>query len=320
MRTLIVGGAGMIGGRAALDLRTGGHDVVLAGRTPPGGETPFGDFPFLSLDFLDDDVPLSIFEGFEAVVFAAGQDPRHVAGGLDMFAYKDPESSEARRLMEANGVKTPRFFAKLRNAGVEVAINIGTLYPQAAPHMLADDPYMRSRKAADEAVCALARPGFRAMSLNPAWVMGAIPGQTLPVSLWDEHMAYAAGLVPDLSVFAPPGGTNIMSSASVSDAIHGALWRGEGGRSYLLGDQNVTFQQFLGAFFEAFGREPPPVRDEAHPTLTDMAIRRGETIWYEPAAADLERLAWRRNDALRAICEEMVPDFKARRGLEGSRA
>jgi dihydroflavonol-4-reductase len=314
IKTLIVGGNGKIGGRAAMRLREEGYDVTLAGRTPPHAQSPVQGFRFVNLDYLDDSLPVSTFEGFGAAVFCAGQDPRHVAGG-EVTRYHDPEGLSAKYMMEANGTGVPRFFAKLRDAGVEVAINIGTLYPQATPHLLATSAYMRSRKASQDAVCAMARPGFRAMSLNPSWAMGAILGQHLSHPIFDRHMSYAAGLLPELPVFAPPGGTNLISTVAISDAILAAVKRGEGGQSYLLGDENVTYQQFFGAMFEEFGRPVPSIRDEPHPILSDDSITRGSNIWYEPDPADFDRLAWRRNDGLRAIREEMIPDFRLRHGL-----
>jgi nucleoside-diphosphate-sugar epimerase len=311
MKVLIVG-AGMIGGHAALRLRGRGDQVVLAGRTAPAADSPFADFAFLRLDFLDENLEPTLFAGFDAMIFTAGQDPRHVAG-RDAAAYLDGDSEEGRYLAKANGEGVPRFFARLRDAGAEVAINIGTLYPQAAPHLLEGNAYMRSRRDADAGVCALARPGFRAMTLNPSWVMGVIPGQALP--LWERHLLYAAGLLESLPVFAPPGGINLISTSSISDAIEGALDRGEGGRSYLLGDENVTHQQFLGAFFEGFGKPPPPIVDAPHPIVSDRAIQRNRPIWYEPDPADAALLAYRRRDALRAIREEMIPEFKRRLAL-----
>ena len=36
-----------------------------------------------------------------------------------------------------------------------------------------------------------------------------------------------------------------------SDAIEGALARGANGRAYLVGDENLTFRDYFGAFFQA---------------------------------------------------------------------
>ena len=72
--------------------------------------------------------------------------------------------------------------------------------------------------------------------------------------------------------FAPPGGTNFISTLSLSEAIEGALVRGAGGASYLVGDENLSFQDYFGAFFQALGRPKPPVQDQEHPMLPDSAI------------------------------------------------
>jgi dihydroflavonol-4-reductase len=312
MKILIVGGCGLLGATSALRLAVRGHAVTLAGRNPPLPDSPIARFAFERFDFLSDmERAPALLDGFDAMIFTAGQDPKMIPPDpRDPHAYIDRASAAGRLLLHANGVMVPRLFAAARDAGVEVAINVGTFYPQVIPEALAANAYMQSRKDADDGLRALSRPGFRAMSVNPSWVMGAIPAMRFP--LWENYIRYAAD-VPAQSAFAPPGGTNIISLDIVADAVEGALERGKGGHSYLLGDQNVTFQQLLGAFFAGFGRPVPPIIDKPHPVIVDAAIRRGQTMWYDPDPADVALLRWRRDDGLRAISEEMVPAFQARR-------
>ena len=312
MRIIVVGGTGLLGAAATLRLRDDGHDVTLAGRNPPRADSPIGGFPFERFDFVREPARApALLAGFDAMVFTAGQDPKGLPpdpAGAE--AYLDQASASGRFLLHANGVLVPALFAAARAAGLKAAVNVGTFYPQVVPDLLATNAYMLSRRQADDGIRALAAPSFRAMSVNPSWVMGVVPGMRF--ALWENYLAYAAD-EPGERAFAPPGGVNIISVALVADAIAGALARGEGGRAYLLGDRNVTFQELLGAFFEGFGRLAPPVRDLPHPVITDRAIRRNRTMWYEPDPAEVALLGYRRNDALRAIREEMVPAFKARR-------
>ena len=311
MKAIIVGGTGLLGAASALRLHEAGHAVTLAGRHAPAADSPMAGFRFERFDFLaEPERAPALLAGYDALGFTAGQDPKSLPpdpAGSD--AYLDRDSLSGRFLRHANGVRVPALFAAARAAGVRAAVNVGTFYPQVVPDLLATNAYMLSRKAADDGIRALATPAFRAMSVNPSWVMGAIPGMRF--ALWENYLRYAAE-EPDDRAFAPPGGVNIISVALVADAIVGALERGEGGKSYLLGDQNVTFQQLLGAFFAGFGREPPPIRDMPHPIITDRAIQRHRTMWYEPDPAEAALLGYRRADALRAIAEEMVPAFKER--------
>lgn len=302
MKILVVGGTGQIGGHAALRLKRKGHRVVIAGRKPALATSALADLEFLRLDYLANDTPVSALSSFDAVVFAAGQDVRTMPSGADYDSY----------MWRANAEAAPAFFQTLKAANVPVAINIGTFYPQAAPQVAAKDGYMRSRAASDAAICALASESFRVFSINPPWVPGVVPG--LPSVLWDPYLRYAAGLT-DLSEFAPPGGVAYMSGASLSDAIEGGLQRGEAGVSYLVNDQNMSFEAFLAAMFGAFGRPAPKVDgSREHPIIVDFAIAwgRGNNLFVDPKPREAALLGYRRNDVVRTITEEMVPEFRHR--------
>lgn len=290
MKILVVGGTGMIGGHAALYLQSKGHDVTVAGRRAPAAGTPLGNLPFLPIDY---QAATAFPAGFEALVFCAGNDIRHVP----------PEQSTEDYWHKANSIAVPRFFALARDAGVKVAINVGSFYPQAAPQTVAGNPYVRSRKESDEGIRALNGPGFRAISVNAPFVLGAVEGLTVP--MFAAYTQYAQGKMPALPDFLPPGGVNFISTQSLSEAVEGALERGEGGKAYLVGDENLSYQQYFGLFFEAVGRPVPPVVNQEHPLLPDSAlfIGRGNNLFYEPDAGETALLGYRRNDIRRAVNE-----------------
>ncbi|MDT0574934.1 NAD(P)-dependent oxidoreductase [Croceicoccus sp. F390] len=292
MKILVVGGAGMIGGDAALHLAAQGHDVTIAGRTPPVADTPLAQLPFERVDYVKGEYNRHALRGFDALVFTAGNDVRHI-----------PEGQGADYWKEANSKGIPRFFEAAKAAGIKVAINVGSYYPQVAPQLVATNPYVESRKLSDDGVTALSDENFRAMSINAPFVLGHVPGLDLP--MFAAYVQYAEGKMAPMPDFAPPGGTNFISTRSLATAIEGALKNGEGGASYLVGDQNMTFQDYFGTLFEAVGREKPPVRDEEHPLLPDSAIfwGRGGDLYYDPPADVVERLGYRRNDVVRALQE-----------------
>lgn len=293
MKILIVGGNGMIGGHAALHLRSRGHEVTIAGRNRPASGTPLGELDFLRCDYIANDLPAAQLGAFEALVFAAGNDVRHVPPGGD----------EAAHWERANVEGVPRFFRAARDAGIRVAVHVGSFYPQAAPRLVEDNAYIRSRKLADEGVRALATDAFRVKSVNAPFVVGTVPGLTVP--MFKAYTDYARGGFAPMSDFAPPGGVNFISAMSLSEAIEGALLRGENGKAYLVGDENLTFQDYFGAFFRDAGRPVPPVIDQEHPLLPDSAIcfGRGNTLYYEPDAAETALLGYRRRDILRTVSE-----------------
>jgi dihydroflavonol-4-reductase len=293
MKVLIVGGVGMIGGTAALYFRDKGHDVTLAGRTPAPEDSPLAEFPFVRIDFIANDTGPDVLGAFDTVVFCAGNDPRH------------NKSMDDAHWVKANSEAVPAFFASLRDAGVKNAINVGSFYPQAAPELVDKHPYVASRKAADDGVRALNRPGFRAISVNAPFVVGSVPG--MRGGLISAYTKYAKGKM-GIEEFAIPGGVNLISARSLVEAIGGAIERGEGGKAYLVGDENLTFQEYFGAFFEAVGRTAPPVIDKEHPLFPDDTLfqGRGNTLYFEPDADEVALLGYRRNDVVAGIKEAVA--------------
>jgi nucleoside-diphosphate-sugar epimerase len=299
MKTLVVGGAGMIGGRTALHLKNKGHEVTIASRNPPAAGTPLGELPFLRIDYVAMEFDRDALAGFDALVFAAGNDVRH-----------QPQDVGDAHWHAANSVGVPRFFAAAREAGIGRAVNVGSFYPQAAPQLIETNAYVRSRRDADKGVAALADDDFVAMSINAPFVVGAVPGLVVPMFAAYTH--YAEGKFAPMPEFAPPGGTNFISTQSLAEAIEGGLERGEAGASYLVGDENLSFQDYLGAFFDAVGRPKPPVRDEEHPMLPDAAIffGRGNSLFYDTDPEVAALLGYHRDDIIPAI-REIVAQYRS---------
>ena len=303
MKILVVGGTGMIGGHAALYLKSKNHAISIAGRKPPPAGTPLAALPFLPGDYIANDFPREELARFDAVVFAAGNDIRHVAP-TDLGAGTAAIDAHWQR---SNVEGVPRFFMTLREAGVPVAVNIGSFYPQAAPQLVAGNGYIRSRQLADEGVRALATGKFRVLSLNAPFVVGHTPGIQ---GMFKAYTDYARGCFAPMPEFAPPGGVNFISCQSLSEGVEGALARGESGKAYLVGDENVSFERFFGDFFRAAGRAAPKVLDQEHPMLPDAALYfgRGNTLYYEPDATETKLLGYRRKDITRAV-NEIVAAF-----------
>jgi nucleoside-diphosphate-sugar epimerase len=253
-------------------------------------------------DYLDaDDFDASDLREFDALVFAAGNDIRHVPQGAD----------EAAHWQRANVEGVPAFFRRARDAGIPQAVLVGSFYPQAAPEALETSSYVRGRKAADDGARGLNSRAFRVCSVNAPFVAGTLPGLVVPGLA--AHAAYALGRIPHIPPFAIPGGVNFMSTRALSEAIAGALAYGEAGKAYLVGDENLSFADYFGEFFKAAGRqEPLEVIDREHPMLPDAVLYagRGNTIYYEPDPADVARLGYRRGDMRRTL-HEIVEFYRA---------
>jgi len=290
MKILIVGGTGLTGAHAALRLRDTGHEVTLMSRSAPGLECLQG-FEHIVGNYVEDDVAPDVLSTFDQLVFAAGADIRQVPPGEDEAAFYQKVNVEA----------IPRFFAKARDAGIERAVYIGTYYPQIAPEKIESSPYVRSRHLADQGLRALNSDAFVVCSLNAPFIIGHVPGLQQPHL--EALVQYAAGRLEGVPLVAPAGGVNHMSSQSMSEAIAGALSRGEGGRAYLVGDENLSWKAYLELFFAAAGNPVDlPVSEEEHPLLPDAILYAGRnaSIAYEP---DNGELAYSRNNIRAAVAE-----------------
>ena len=259
--------------------------------------------PFLQGDYVRGDFTPDRLRGFDAVVFAAGNDMRHLS----------PSDNPEELLLRANVEGVPRFARAAREAGVTRFVQIGSAYPQAAPELVKDSVYLRSRLLACEGARAEGRPGFDVISVNPSFMVGGLAGMSS--YMLDPYVEWALGMT-EAPLYAPAGGSNFMSYRSLSQAIEGALLRGEPGKAYLVGDETISFATYLNLFFETVGS---PVRleerDEAHPIFPDeiMVQGRGNWIRYEPDADEAALLGYVRDDVANGVAEA-VEAFHTTRG------
>ena len=280
MKVLVVGGSGLIGGDIALHLRDNGCDVTVMSRNRPKAPS-LAELPFMQGNYVTDDFGGDTLSGFDALVFAAANDIRHMP--------YDGSVSPEDFYTSHNDIPVPRFFEWAKAAGVKSAVYISTFYPIIAAHRVGDCPYVTSRANTEKAVCALSSDDFKVCSLNPGFVWGKIDGLEVPHIT--AYIDFLKGKSPDIPVFAPQGGSNHMTSRSIAQAVKNAIERGEGGRSYLLGDENWSWQGFMEMGLELAGNpQQVPFGDGAtHPFFPDviMFAGAGETVSYEPDAMPL---------------------------------
>ena len=202
----------------------------------------------------------------------------------------------------ANDEAVPRFFEAARNAGITRTAYVGSFYPQVAPERIELDPYVHSRHITDETVRSLSSEAFNVCSLNAPFIMGELPGLEVPHIA--GLIAYVSGQIPDLPLFAPQGGTNHITARSVAQAIHGALERGQGGKAYLIGDENYTWKEYLEAWATAAGAPVDlEVRSDDHPILPNaiMFAGPGALVNYEPDADETALLGYGRGQVGKEI-------------------
>lgn len=295
MKILVVGGTGLLGGDAALLLQSEGHEVTIGARKPAPEHSAMAAMPHLFGDYMESGYSVDELKGFDGVIFTAGSDVRHVNEGV----------SEEAHWRRANAEATPAFFERVRDAGVPRAVLLGSFYPQAAPELVGKVPYVTGRADADNAVRALASDSFSVSSVNPPYVIGMLPGLIVPAFM--AYTSYALGMLP-FPAFAPAGGANFISTGSLSRALATAIVRGESGKPYLVGDENLSFRAYLEAYFAAAGNpQTLPVLDQEHPLFPDSILYagRGGTIFFEPDEDERTFLGYQRG-RIRSTIEEIV--------------
>lgn len=296
MKILIAGGTGLTGAHAALHLRDAGHSVTLMSRSAPALEC-LRDFEHLAGSYVDDDVPSEALRHFDQMVFAAGADIRQLPQGEDEVLFFDRVNTKA----------IPRFFQRAKKAGIQRAVYVGTYYPQVVPETINTSPYVRSRHLADEGLRALNCDSFNVCSLNAPFILGHVPG--LALAHLEVLVQYATGRLEGLPLLSPAGGVNHISSKSMSEAIAGALERGVGGRAYLVGDENLSWKDYLEMYFVAAGNPVDlDITTDEHPLFPDIILYAGRNavISYEPDNAEL---GYSRGN-VRATIDELVAVYQ----------
>lgn len=296
---IVVGGAGLIGAAAALHLAHLGYDVTICGRTPPES-AELDRLPFLRGSYLNEEIGNRKLSEFDILVFAAGNDLRHVPG--DGQGLPDLETQD-QHFHAANTIGVPAFFARARKAGISKAIYVGSYYPQCVEaERVAASPYLRSRKAADEGIRALADADFLSCSLNAPFVLGKIAGvSALSIEVITRYLIEHGD-----HAWCIPGGANFISAHSFAQAVAGAIIHGEPGAAYLVGDENWTFARYFNLLLEGMGMPPiQDIRNEPHPALIDEGLYagRGNTISFDPDPDLMTRLQYDRHNVADTVVE-----------------
>lgn len=304
MKVLIVGGTGFIGGHTSLFFHDLGHEVTLLSRSAQRGTSRLNELRFVQGNYIEDDFSDGRLEGFDWLVFCAGSD-------LGNYP-TDGSVSQADFFHRANIESLPRFFEQAKSAGIARAVYMGSFYSFVAPANIEKIPYVRSRHLSDAAVRSLSSPGFNVCSCALPWIVGHTPG--MDYMHWHLLAKFAKGESDFLPSFVPPGGGNYMSVRSVAQAMLGGLERGESGKSYLVGDVNMSWKDFYEAWCRTAGRPRElEVRDDLeHPILSREIISylEGRTPDYEPPAEETALLGYERG-VMPQVIEDCVRYYGA---------
>jgi len=287
MKTLVVGGAGFVGSAASLLLHDAGHDVTIMSRSRPRPGSRLDELAFVAGNYIEDDFSDGArLDGYDWLVFCAGSDMGNYSEGVDV--------SQAEFFEKANIEALPRFFEAAKGAGIRRGVYMGSFYSFVAPQVMDRIPYVRSRDISDAAIRALSTPDFNVCSCALPWIVGHTPG--LDVSHWHALTKLAQGKLPGVPEAAPVGGANFMSSRAIAQCMLGGLERGESGKAYMIGDENLTWKEFFELWFAEAGRPRELPVEKGNVLVPDYVLSYldyGATD-YEPSAEDTALLGYDR--------------------------
>ncbi len=253
-RVFVIGGTGFLGYHAIQEFLTDGWEVTALGLPPA---PPVDLYPASARVILRDleaatDVELlALLRGHDALVFAAGLDDRTL---LRKPAYP--------KFYHANVEVPVRVLKLAKQAGVKRAVVLGSYFAhfnRLWPEMrLAErHPYIRSRVEQERATISI--PSLDVHVLELPYIFGSMPVRGWK-PLWMPLIKYIRSF---RTILYMKGGTACVSARTVGRAILAAVERGEGGMTYPIGQENLTWTQMLMRLAAADRRE---VRVAALPT------------------------------------------------------
>ena len=239
MKVFIVGGTGFLGYHATLKFLERGHKVDTISLP----DIELGDwFPKDKVDVkygnvfeMNHEKLVELFEGYDAMVYAVGPDDRFTpdAPAYDFFH---------ERLVVACG----NVVEAARDAGVTRCAILNSYFAyfdRTRPelHLKERHPYIKCRVEQAEHCINIGGDKMDVMILELPYIFGTMPER---VPLWKElFVDRIINMKPWIFFF--KGGSNMISVEHVAEAIVCAIERGKGGHRYTIGDENLTWKEWI---------------------------------------------------------------------------
>jgi nucleoside-diphosphate-sugar epimerase len=257
MRILIVGGTGFIGYHTVKECLGCNYKVTVLALPPLPADDflpPEVDIILSDINKLPDTKILKLFNGHDVIVDAAGADDRVI-----------PKIPAYDFFYVANVKFSVRLFKLAREAGIKRGILLSSyfsyfdrIWPEKK--LAHHHPYIRSRKEQAEQTLNAAMPELELIILELPYIFGSTPGR---IPIWAPLIDYIRTPLP---LFYSRGGTNMIAVKNVAEAIVGAIKYGKGGEKYQVGDENITWIDFLRRLSDLTGRRKKVI------TLPDFVV------------------------------------------------
>ena len=237
MKIFLIGGTGLLGSAAAVELIRRGHQIraIALPPAPSGEKLP----PEMVLEYknyltMSDDEIRASFRGCEGFVFASGIDER-VSGPKPIYDYFN----------KYNVTPLEKIMRIAKECGVKHTVICGSYFShfdKIWPKLKLSrwHPYIRSRQAQEAMALSFADETFNVAILELPYIFGAQQGRE-PV--W-TIIVKAVRSMKGVTMY-PRGGTTMVTRKQVAQAIAGALEKTKGGQCWPIGWYNKTWKALL---------------------------------------------------------------------------
>ena len=192
-------------------------------------------------------------EGCEAILHVAGLFDTS-PGGIDRMRAVHVDATRAlcvagaqagvRRILLCSSSVTVGFGTLEAPGDEDTPVDADTIYGTTGALRAYHDTKLESERLVAQA------EGIEGVIVNPDFILG--PWDIKPTS-GQLVVTMARGWVP----LYPRGGKCFQSAGDCAQGHLAALDNGQPGRRYLLGSQNLSYQEFMGIVAEVVGRRPP---------------------------------------------------------------
>jgi dihydroflavonol-4-reductase len=249
MITLVTGATGLVGNNVVRRLVADEHQVRVLARTTADSR-PLADLPQVAIhhgDVRDAESVQRAAEGVDSIVHAAAS--VHIG-------WHGMEEARAINVAGTRNVAQAALRANARMVHVSSIDALGVW--QGGPPVTEETPieggiscpYVVTKRAAEQVLLELVESGLKASIVNPGFMLG--PNDWKPSS-GKMLLSVARGW----GLWVPTGGNCFCDVRDVADGILAALERGQPGRRYILGGENLTYREAWRIFAEVSGGTPP---------------------------------------------------------------